>query len=771
MRLSPERRLVSLGAREFAVFGIPGRAGASSFSRRAAEGAEWHRRLAERAAEDSPAWKFETPVKLTRMQGRWAVEIEGRIDQWRDEGDRLLVREVKTVAGEIDAPAEFFRRKYREHFVQLAVYCAALAARPEFSGRRIVGEVLYADTVTGVALAVKPDESTEDLLAPGLEAVSDFAEDRRASRQRLSGLGFRRAFDTPREGWEHTRANLDTAAARSKVTLLQAPTGFGKTALALDFALARLRDGLCDRILYLTGKNSGRIQVFRELERMVAPGALRALDLRRRDDHALPGISDDPEAWRARLMQSAFDPRTLFADGAASLERIRAAGASLDAPPWEITRSLLPLAELIVADYNHVFSPDHAGMLADADGFDLARTLVIVDEAHNLPDRAAAARSLTADAATAERLLSAFEAAGASREARGALLEWLRLLEDLPECERLTGAPENALHDVAPHLRDTLRSARLPWSRLSDSDADALSDTMRWADKLAASDADNALLHCPRRGALRLDRLDASDDVGATLRATGGALLMSATLSPEAAFAESCGLAPEEFTFVEAEAPWREGAYRVIVDTRADTRFRTRDRHFPATARAVLALAAGAGGPVAVFFPSYRYAESVAAYVRALDPGCRVAVQSPGVTPEGQSEFLEESLVAAHALFLVLGGGMAEGIDLMGGRVTHAMVVGPAIPDVTDPVQKAKQARAARRTNEEEAFRLANALPGMRKVNQALGRLVRAPGQTATVVLHCRRFAEKDYAALLAPEYAGGRVVRTDAEFDAALRG
>ncbi len=768
MRISPDRRLVTLGAREFAVFGIPGRTGGAASAWRTAAGTEWHNKLAGRAAAESKAWRFETPVKLLRIQGRWTVEIEGRIDQWREENDGILVREVKTVSGEIDAPAEFFRKKYREHFVQLAVYCAALAAAPAYAGLRITGEVLYADITSGITLAVKPDESPDDLLALGIESVSRFAEDRHDARARLAGLRFRRAHETPRDGWEDARANLDLAAARTKVTLLEAPTGFGKTSLALDFALSRLRDGMCDRILYLTGKNSGRIQVFRELELMVSPGAIRALDLRRRDDHELPSVSDDPGVWREKWIRSGFDPRTVFDSGHASLERVRASGEAAGVPPWEITRALLPVAELIVADYNHVFSPNHAGLLAEADGFDLARTLIVVDEAHNLPDRAAAARSLATDFATAERLLTAFETAKVARDARGALLEWFRLLEDLPEADRIDGVSENALHDIAPHLRDTLRATKLPWGELSDEDAGALSDTLRWADRLSGLGEDKFLLHSPKRGTLRLDCIDAAGDLGDTLRSTGGALLMSATISPTDEFAESCGLAAKDFSYVCAEARWRDGAYRVIVDTRADTRYRTREKYFATTAQAVLALGAIAS-PVAVFFPSYRYAETIATYVKALDAGFRVAVQKPGGTPEDHAAFLEENLIGAHAIFLVLGGGMAEGVDLLGGRVSHAMVVGPAIPDTTSPANKARHARARRASDEATAFRRTSLVPGMRKVNQALGRLVRAPGQTATVILHCRRFADREHAALLAPEYAGGTVVRNDAELAAAL--
>ena len=120
-------------------------------------------------------------------------------------------------------------------------------------------------------------------------------------------------------------------------------------------------------------------------------------------------------------------------------------------------------------------------------------------------------------------------------------------------------------------------------------------------------------------------------------------------------------------------------------------------------------------------------------------------------------------------LFLVLGTGYTEGIDLLGGRVNHAMVVGPALPEV-NAVQRAKLAHCGAKSRD-AAFRLVYQVPGMQKVNQALGRLVRAPGQRARVLLHCRRFADPSYAALLAPEYRRGWTVAEDAEFTRWLGG
>jgi Rad3-related DNA helicase len=220
---------------------------------------------------------------------------------------------------------------------------------------------------------------------------------------------------------------------------------------------------------------------------------------------------------------------------------------------------------------------------------------------------------------------------------------------------------------------------------------------------------------------------------------------------------------------VRAHAPWRDHAYDVVIDLRVDTTFQQRARFYATTAATVATLHAAATGAVAVFFPSYRYAESIQQALRESGSLLRVALQPRQTDLAAQNAWVEESLVNADALFLVLGSSFAEGIDLLGGRVGHAMVVGPALPEV-NPVQKARLAEAAH-LGRDEAFRRVYQAPGIQKVNQALGRLVRAPGQRAKVLLHCRRFAEPSYTRLLAAEYQRGAHVTTDQELDDWLSG
>jgi Rad3-related DNA helicase len=147
----------------------------------------------------------------------------------------------------------------------------------------------------------------------------------------------------------------------------------------------------------------------------------------------------------------------------------------------------------------------------------------------------------------------------------------------------------------------------------------------------------------------------------------------------------------------------------------------------------------------------------------------RLALQPRGLDLAAQAAWIAAALDRGDILGLILGSSFAEGIDALGGRVRHALVAGPALPEV-NPVQKARMEEAQRAgLDRDAAFRRVYQGPGMTKVNQALGRLVRAPGHHARILLHCRRFAEPAYAALLAPAYQGGTPLVKDADLAAWL--
>jgi Rad3-related DNA helicase len=240
---------------------------------------------------------------------------------------------------------------------------------------------------------------------------------------------------------------------------------------------------------------------------------------------------------------------------------------------------------------------------------------------------------------------------------------------------------------------------------------------------------------------------------------------MSATLQPYDEFQASCGLT--QVARLHAPTPWRAGAYDVAVDLRVDTTFRQRANHYGTTAAAIVEMHQSAKGAIAVFFPSYAYAETVQKTLSDYGAVLRTVLQPKLPDLAAQTAWVEEHLIFSDVLLLVLGSSFAEGIDLLGGRVTHAIVVGPALPEV-NAVQKARLT-ALNGIGRDAAFRRVYQIPGLQKVNQGLGRLVRAPGQKAKVLLHCRRFAEPSYASLLAADYQQFAEISSDAELSAWL--
>jgi Rad3-related DNA helicase len=467
------------------------------------------------------------------------------------------------------------------------------------------------------------------------------------------------------------------------------------------------------------------------------------------------------EELEERWLSAGLDVFTLFEDGSLPVETSRRLGVATGVCPYEITRAALPCAEVWVCDYNYVFSPAHRGVLFNLQGFDPMNTLLVLDEAHNLPARAAEARSHVFSAPAAAFAVQALHEVLARPVLQRAAEDLAEFLEKLPPTEKLDVTASYILEDHLENLAAEMIAAPLP-EKLPEAAADFIWGCVNALETLQDQTL-QLLPTAPTRGELRLACVDAAPAIAAALRSFGQAVLTSATFGPPEFFASACGLEKGEAHWIAAHAPWRDGAYDVAVDARVDTRMRARERFYAMTAETVRLFADGQARPIAVFFPSYDYAETIRAYIEEQDAGLRVNMQPRGASLSEQMEFLDQSLLTAHAIFLVLGGSFAEGIDRLGGEVERAMVVGPALPE-PNAVKKAQLARYEETMEPEEAFRRAYLAPGLLKVAQALGRLVRAPGHKAKVLLHCRRFAEAATQALLPEEYRGGEVLRQDTD-------
>ena len=820
--LETQRAQMSVG--EFSDFTIGPKDGSGGPSGlwRAQLGSHWHRELQKRTTADFPSATFEVVIEGDVAHQGWVLSLAGRMDQTLEGPSGPIVREIKSVTRTLPATEEDLRADYPGYFIQAATYGVLL----RLAGRAHAVELVFVEADSGLAQTVALSRQDDVLFRAQLEQVGEFLRQRLVSRRRLAALSFRPPFAHLRAGQEGAASELTRAvlSGRSAV-LLEAPTGFGKTGILLESALTLLKSGHFERVIYLTGKSTGQWHVASTLASMTAPGPASPSDfspiavwqVRNKGEHCINETflcvreaCSRIEGAQARWTQAGLATLVMDARAARDMESIRAAGRSAHVCPYEITRVGLGFSDVWIGDLNYVFSPSVRSLFYEQPGFDPSRTLLIVDEAHNLPGRVADGYSSTFSGAEAWSASEALSRVRAHPKLISAWQAWTRFLDHLPESAALTAADEDDARHLLASVSERLAEVGVDYAVLG---AEASQALWRAAEASPPSGARRdlpCLWWSPKPGHLHITCLDAAPALGESLRDFAGVILSTATPGPTHAFAQALGLAVPEVKVaktthctperlgdltkrqtrklhkhltsgadllraaeeaeaaslfrVEAEAPWRAGAYDVAYDLRVDTSFQRRSEATPVTAETLVRFqrALGPVGKLAVFLPSYAYLDSVAKAVAAHPQAPSISVQPRRGDLAAQATWVDQSLALSDVLFLVLGSSFAEGIDLLGGRVQGAVVVGPALPEV-NPVQRARLAAYAS-LGREEAVEKVYRIPGMQKVNQALGRLVRAPGQKARILLHCRRFGEAPFQKLLGPEYSQGTFIHNDRE-------
>ncbi len=603
MHFDLDARTAALSVGEFAAFSTGPResAGGSSGLWRAQLGTHWHNELRARTTAEHAAAAFEVAIAGRIFHRGWTLSLTGRIDQLIRGEHAVTLREIKTVTRPLPADEAELRHDYPEYFIQIAAYAALARLAPDPSlgsqtlnvkGSALRAELCFVEAQSGLAQTLALTGAEDALFRAQLERVGEFLDLRLRARERLRGLRYRPAFATPRPGQETTQAELTTLFERRPLVLFEAPTGFGKTGVLLEFALGQLRSGHFDRALYLTSKSTGQLQVVHTLGAMTAspPAAVESSKLKAespsRGVGSVPSTSDFQlstsatapavAAWHVRNKsehcvnpvfhcvrdacsylagaadrwpQSGLARFYLDERHARDLDTLRAAGRDARICPYEITRAALAFNDVWIGDYNYVFAARNRGLFYAQPGFAPARTLLILDEAHNLPARVADACSHAFAAAAAELVRGELHALRAPASLATAWDHWCHFLHHLRANDGLDPAAEDDARHLIGEVAKNIRAVPLDLAALGPHAADALWQLPALDDELSGADPARAALPrlwwSPRDGELALTCLDAAPIIGATLREFGGAVLASATLTPVDGFAAACGLDSE----------------------------------------------------------------------------------------------------------------------------------------------------------------------------------------------------------------------------------
>jgi Rad3-related DNA helicase len=432
---------------------------------------------------------------------------------------------------------------------------------------------------------------------------------------------------------------------------------------------------------------------------------------------------------------------------------------------------------VVVCDYNYAFDPFVA--LADfASDSDLGDTILLIDEIHNLVDRGRGYYSPTLSARMAREAALALGGHGERRtaEAESLSLELARLIEATVEdvlSEPGEGSGAGWAPEDRPGTLDGVRAAeaRLPddelWSLRPAFDAAFVDylELRRETRSFAAEDpfvdlyfaflrflsgllvSDSSFSHTVERSdvdwRLRVLCRDPSRFLGAVIRRTHSTIGLSATLSPPDFYRDLLGFEAGRTAAVVVPNPFPAGNRRVVIDPTVATSFRERSANYDRIAERLAELAASVPGNCLALFPSYGFLTEIAA--RLAVAGKRVLIQQRADSDREREEILAHlrfNLAGDVLLLAVAGGVFAEGVDYPGDMLRAVAVVGPCLPAVT---LEQKLLRDYYEERFERGFEYAFVVPGMTRVVQAAGRLIRSADDTGVIALLDRRFLVRPY--------------------------
>jgi len=731
-------------------------------------GAELHARVLQDRCLAQPAYRREVHLQIRRPVEDWMALITGRLDGCAPDGKGgWLIEEFKSAW----FPAQESRRSgaaFERHQRQLLFYCLMWR---QLGNSPVSAALVYVDLAGGgeTPVAVPYDESAlERELQQRLRRLLAIwkAGEKARSQKAAAALSLPFPHQAPRPGQKIMIDSVRQTLAAGGNLLAEAATGSGKTAASLHPALAHgLSTGR--QVVFLTAKTLQQKMAVSALRAMNPDGAFRTLQIRAKEkmcandrvichEDFCPCAKDYPgKMERSKILERLreahwhFDPDAVFAE--AKREMVC---------PFEAQLELARRADAIVADYNYVFEPGAA--LRHLEREELGNAILLVDEAHNLPDRA---RQIFSPELLEETLRSAegrlllqpgelFESISETIASLGALLR-----------ETADGLAEGAaIAEIEPPA-DALRVLWKEWEpkfirylawkrglKLAAPQDPILDLHFAWQRFIAILNLFGPGFACVierRSRSLRLAIvcLDPARALAPIFRAASSTVLFSATLSPVEMTRRMLGLEKERTRSITLPPPFPREHRKVMILPQVRTTFAARDKNFGAIAGLVAQMSDARNGNGLVLFPSYQFLEKVAERLPPIR--ARLLVQRPNITESERHDILN-ALAApppgGALLLAVLGGMYAEGLDYPGELLTSVYIVSPALPQVSF---ERELLRRYFEETEQAGFEYAYLQPGMTRVIQAAGRLIRNETDRGVIVLLCQRFLQEPYVSRL----------------------
>ena len=742
---------------------------------RALEGTRLHRKLQRAAVKEYPDYQAEAALKQDYTCAGIAYTLEGRADGiFTDKDGTPTIDEIKTTT----LPPEFINGEQSpEHWAQAQIYAAIYARQQGLPAIRV--RLVYYQVDEDLEFTFTHDYSADALDAIVTDLLTQYApwakrsaEWQRMSRASRQVLPF--PFASYRPGQRAMMNAVYKTCTEGGQLLCQAPTGIGKTMSVLFPALKAVGEG--GPIFYLTARGTTRAAAENALTLLRAADPdlkLRSVTLTAKDKICLQEHREcTPEACpyangyydrvKAALWDG-LDTHALTADALQALARKH------KVCPFELGLDLSLWCDVVVGDYNYLFDPVvHLMRFFETAG----DYLFLIDEAHNLPGRARDMHSASLCKSVfydAKKRLGKGKSSlkNALTKVNNIFIEWRHRCEEVLGDSRFGRTYfeksraedfDRALTKLCEPLEIWLDEHRDP-GETHDALLQLYFDIRAWL-RVADTFDNHFVLQISAVGSevrAAMLCLDPSDFLAADFAKGRAAVLFSATLAPAGYYKDLCGL--PDARAVALRSPFDPANMGLWCARQVSTRYKDRADSIAKVSDLLAVMAAAQPGHYLAFFPSYSYLQQVWEDFAARYPDQPTLCQESSMDEGQRTEFLTQFLARDGKPllgFAVLGGVFGEGVDLTGESLIGVAVVSPGLPQI-GPRQE--QLRDYFEETRGAGFDYAYRYPGMNKVLQAAGRVIRTPQDRGVVLLIDDRFLAPDTRRLMPPHWEHLRVV------------
>ena len=715
------------------------------------------------------------------LEGNYkTLRVRGRADGYDPTGNQL--EEVKTYRGDLHNMAG---NKRALHWAQVKIYGWLLCNDKGMSDINLA--LVYFDIAstqetpliehfTAAALKEYFENQCELFLA---WADRELAH-RTARDEALTALTF--PHTTFRPGQRELAEAVYKTASNGKCLMAQATTGIGKTIGTVFPLLKAMPAQRLDKLFFLAAKTPGRKLALDALELIDNSSVnlpLRVVELVARDkscehlDKACHGDSCPlAKGFYDRLPQARYAAVESASQGALDKTATRNVALTHRICPYYLAQEMATWADVVVGDYNYYF--DTSALLHAMTVTHQWRVSVLVDEAHNMIERA---RSMYS-AALSQSQLQAVHAT--SPKAVRAVLDKLNrafsevhktqiddylVVEELPVdflktlqqaittiTDFLVANPTRVDADLQAFYFEALHFARMADSFGKHSMFDVtLSDAPQSA---------GLLQNAQGCATLSIRNIVPAPFLNPRFTAAHSVALFSATLSPPQFYKDTLGL-PISTAWIVVASPFSPEQLEVSAVRNVSTRYNHRAQSLPLITELMARQYNKAPGNYLVFTSSYDYLQKLEQYFTERHPHINTWVQTRQMNEAGREQFLSRFTPTSQGVgFAVLGGAFAEGIDLPGSRLIGAFIATLGLPQVNPVNEEIKNRMAAYFESDEQAYdddhnsddkayNYTYLYPGLQKVVQAAGRVIRTQQDQGVVYLMDDRFTRPDIQSLL----------------------